>query len=102
MLVIDTNAGFQGGSAKARAQLSDAVNSTSIRFNLKAVDTTKVALARSMLVLPFRITKTKAARTDYTVSIDFGDFDRAVGDDATKQAFSVGIVAIHEFDHRNL
>jgi hypothetical protein len=36
-LVVDTSAGFKGGSAAARTQLLDAVNSTD-NFNLKSVD----------------------------------------------------------------
>jgi hypothetical protein len=98
--VIDTKAGFQGGSRKARDQLSAAVNSTDIRFNLKAVDTTKVASAEVDGGTAVVNNQTKATRTDYTVSIDFGDFKRAGGDDSAKEAYSVGFVAIHEFDHR--
>jgi RHS repeat-associated protein len=99
-LVIDTKAGFQGGSAKARDQLSAAVNSTDIRFNLKAVDTTKVAFAEVDGGSTIGGPGGKTIRTDYTVSIDFGDFKRAGGDDSAKEAYSVGLVAIHEFDHR--
>jgi RHS repeat-associated protein len=99
-LVIDTKAGFQGGSANARDQLSAAVNSTDIRFNLKSVDTTKVAFAEVDGGTTIGGPGGKTIRTDYTVSIDFGDFKRAGGDDSAKEAYSVGLVAIHEFDHR--
>jgi hypothetical protein len=98
-LVIDTKAGFKGGSAKARDQLSDAVSSTSIRFNLKSVDTTKVAFAE--VDAGTTISQNgKTIRTDYTVSLDFNDFKNVGGDDSAKESYSVGITAIHEFDHK--
>jgi RHS repeat-associated protein len=99
-LVIDTKAGFQGGSAKARDQLSAAVNSTDTRFNLKSVDTTKVAFAEADKGTTFQDGKGNTLRTDYTVSLDFHDFKNAAGDDSAKEAYSVGIAAIHEFDHK--
>jgi RHS repeat-associated protein len=99
-LVINTDAGFEGGSAKAREQLSAAVNSTDVRFNLKGVDSSSVAFAEVDGGSVVQNSQTKATRTDYTVSIDFDDFKRAGGDDSAKQAYSVGLVAIHEFDHK--
>ncbi len=99
-LVVNTEAGFEGGSAKARDQLSAAVNSTDVRFNLKAVDTTDVAFAQVDGGVTLQNYQTKVTRTDYTVSIDFDDFKRAGGDNSVKEAFSVGLVAIHEFDHK--
>jgi RHS repeat-associated protein len=98
-LVIDTNAGFQGGSAKARDQLSAAVNSSD-RFNLEAVNTTKVAFASVDRGTDISTVSGQKIRTDYTVSLDFNDFKNAGGDDLAKEAFSVGIAAIHEFDHK--
>ena len=44
--------------------------------------------------------KGSTIRTEYTVRLDFGDFKHATGDKAAKEAFSIGLVAIHEFDHR--
>lgn len=44
-LVIDTEAGFEGGSKSARKLLSDAVGSTEKRFNLTSVDSKDVAFA---------------------------------------------------------
>ncbi|HBB87171.1 MAG TPA: hypothetical protein DC047_06110 [Blastocatellia bacterium] len=99
-LVINTAAGFSGGSASAREQLSAAVDSTDIRFNLKAVDTLSVAFADVTDGGMAQNMQTKATRYDYTVSIDFDDFKRAGGSDSAKDAFSVGLVAIHEFDHK--
>ena len=97
-LVVDTSAGFKGGSAAARGQLLDAVNSTD-HFNLKSVDTTKVAFAEVDAGTTV-INATGQRRTDYTVQIDFGDFNRVRGDAEAKAAFSIGLVLIHEFDHK--
>ena len=99
-LAIDTTAGFQGGSAKARDQLSAAVNSTDIRFNLKSVDTTKVAFADVGKGTTIQDGKGNTLRTDYLVQLDFNDFKNAGGDPSAKEAFSVGIVTLHEFDHK--
>jgi hypothetical protein len=41
--------------------------------------------------------RVKKATPAETLRIDFGDFDRVGGD---KEAYSVGLVAIHEFDHK--
>jgi hypothetical protein len=98
-LVIDSAAGFKGGSASARNQLLDAVNSTNTRFNLKAVDTTKVAFGEVDAGTTIA-SGGKTIRTEYTVSLDFKDFDRAAGDKDAKEAFSIGIVTLHEFGHK--
>jgi hypothetical protein len=99
-LEINVNAGFSGGSAKAREQLLDAATSTTSRFNLESVSSTEVAFANVGPGQTIQDSKGKKIRTNYTVSIDFGDFKQISGDKQAKEAFSVGLVTIHEFDHR--
>ena len=98
-LVIDTKAGFQGGSGKARDQLSAAVNSAD-RFKLEAVDTTKVAFASVDAGTTVVSASGQTSYTEYIVKLDFRDFKNADGDASAKEAFSVGLAAIHEFDHK--
>jgi RHS repeat-associated protein len=95
-LVIHVQAGRSGGSDAYADQLLDATTSTDIRLNLKSVDSLKVSFAE---VSPGQYQR-KERRMDFTVNIDFGDFDRLQGDKSAKDAFSVGIVTIHEFDHK--
>lgn len=99
-LEINVNAGFSGGSARAREQLLDAATSTTARFNLESVSTTEVAFANVDSGHTIIDGKGNKVRTDYKVSIDFGDFKQVIGDKQAKEAFSVGLVTIHEFDHR--
>ena len=96
-LVINVKAGFEGGSAKARAQLLEAVNSKD-HYNLKAVDTTAVMFAE-VEKHGTKFIDDDGARTDYVVSIDFKDFESLEGDSEAKEAFSVGLAAMHEFAH---
>ncbi|MCI0563542.1 MAG: RHS repeat-associated core domain-containing protein [Nitrososphaera sp.] len=98
-LVVDAKAGFEKGSAAARTQLLAAVDSTDTRFNLKSVDNLQVAFASVDAGTTVQ-QGGKTMRTEYTVSLDFGDFNRASGDNEAKAAFSIGLVALHEFAHK--
>jgi len=98
-LRVDPNAGFKGGSAAARTQLMDAINSKD-HFNLQSVDSTRVAFAEVDAGATVVNAQTGQKRTDYTVQIDFGDFNRIRGDNEAKDAFSIGLVLIHELDHK--
>jgi hypothetical protein len=80
--------------------LLDAVNSTDTRFNLQSVDTTKVAFADVDEGTVHTDSSEKRTRTDYNVRVDFGDFQRVGGDNEAKETFSIGLVLIHEFDHK--
>lgn len=99
-LTINEQAGRSGGSNLAARDLLKAVTSTDVRFNLVSVDTTAVAFAEVDAGTTPIGAGNKITRTDYKVRIDFGDFDRASGDKEAKEAFSVGLTAIHEFDHK--
>lgn len=101
-LVIDTKAGFEGGSKTARQLLSDAVNSTDKRFNLTPVDSKDVAFAH---VDAGTITQdaqgNKVGPTVFKVDLDFKDFNqfRASDKDAVA-AFSIGIATFHKIAHK--
>ncbi|QQS33240.1 MAG: RHS repeat-associated core domain-containing protein [Acidobacteriota bacterium] len=101
-LVIDTKAGFEGGSKSARQLLSDAVNSTEKRFNLTSVDDKKVAFAEvDAGTINYDGSGKKVGPTVFKVSIDFKDFNqfRASDKDAVA-AFSIGIAVFHEVAHK--
>ncbi len=99
-LVIDTAKGFKKGSATARKELLAAATSTTKIFNLKATNgSSSVAFAQNVGIAT-STDRTTGVKTDtYDVNIDFDDFKQLKGDKAAKQAFSIGITIIHEFEH---
>ena len=101
-LIIDTAAGFKGGSARARNELLTAATSTSKIFNLRAVSGTEaqqVAFADNRATM-VSTDDASGNRTDtYETRIDFGDFKQLKGDKDAKKAFTVGIALLHEFEH---
>jgi RHS repeat-associated protein len=106
-LVIDRDAGIQKdaegkrlGSALARANLTDAVEATNKVFNLEhANGSSDVGFADTQLTSTLTNAKTNQTTYNYQVRIDFKDFGNASGDREAREANSVGIVALHEFDH---
>ena len=103
-LTIDTKAGFKGGSATARRELLAAVDSSSKIFNLRAVtgaEAKEVGFADNQKTGTNTISDSKGNRTAdvYETRIDFADFKQLQGDGDAKKAFSIGLVAIHEFEH---
>jgi RHS repeat-associated protein len=100
-LVIDAAAGFKGGSAAARTLLSDAVNTTDIRFNLTSVDTKSVAFAQvDAGTLKVDGTGKRVGQTEFDVRLDFKDYNQLQGDKEAIAAFSIGLGALHEIAHK--
>jgi len=98
-LVIDTSAGFKGGSAEARKQLSDAVGATDKIFDLVHSNTDpNVLFAETKGTLSSVDGQGKRIET-YEVKIDFDDFKHVSGDKSAIESYSIGIAALHEFDH---
>jgi RHS repeat-associated protein len=88
------------GSADMRANLTDAVESGDI-FNLVATNSSdNVAFAENELVLTTRNAQTNVTTRTYEVRIDFDDFRNLEGDEQAKGAFTIGIAAMHEIDHK--
>lgn len=99
-LVVDTASGFKKGSATARTELLAAATSTSKIFNLKATnDSASVAFAQNVGTGVTKDGSGAIIQETYDVNIDFNDFKQLKGDKAAKQAFSIGIALIHEFEH---
>jgi hypothetical protein len=98
-LVIDVKAGFEKGSDAARTQLLAAVDSTDIRFNLRSVDNLMVAFASVDAGTTIGVGG-RTVRTDYTVNLDFGDFNRVSGDAEAKAAYTISFATLHEFAHK--
>jgi hypothetical protein len=101
-LVIDTKAGFEGGSKSARKQLLDAVTTTDKRFNLVSVDSTDVAFAQvDAGTINMDSSGKKVGPTVFNVQIDFKDFNRfKASDKEAIAAFSVAIAVFHEIAHK--
>jgi RHS repeat-associated protein len=99
ILVINTDAGYQGGSETARTELLEAAQSRDFIFDLQAVDGTDETGA-------VRFAETGMPKPNWsrgglvmTVKIDFGDFDELRGDEDALEANSVGFVVMHEIEH---
>ena len=100
-LKINVEAGYEGGSEAARTQLLDASTSREKRFNLVSVDSRDVGFAHVDAGTTYQDGKGhQTGPTVYQVSIDFNDYKQLNGDKEAKEAFSVGINVLHEFDHK--
>jgi RHS repeat-associated protein len=105
-LVIDRNAGIGKdangkflGSADARANLTDAIETKDI-FNLEhANGSNQVAFADNELTQTTTNAQTHKTFLTYRVRIDFSDFNHTAGDREAQEANSIGLVVLHEFDH---
>jgi len=105
-LVIDRNAGIARdadgnrlGSADARANLTDAIETKDV-FNLEhANGSNQVAFADNELTQVTSNAQTKETFRTYRVRIDFSDFTHTTGDREAIAANSIGLVVLHEFDH---
>jgi RHS repeat-associated protein len=105
-LVIDKSAGISKdangkflGSADARANLTDAIETKDV-FNLEhANGSRQVAFADNQLTQTTTNAQTNQTFRTYRVRIDFNDFNHARGDREAIEANSIGLVALHEFDH---
>lgn len=96
-LVVNVEAGREGGSDKAAKQLIDAINSGDT-FKLTAVDGTDVT--KEVRFSDNQLTGARGDGTNiYTTRIDFGDFKALEGDSDVLESFSVGLIALHEFSH---
>jgi hypothetical protein len=103
LLAIASGAKSDGGSAKARTLLNEAINSA-WEFVLVGVNTPDVAFAEHAPQLKPAIVRPDGSRvsggTYGQVRIDFADFNNAVFEnDAARQTFSLGITILHEFVH---
>jgi RHS repeat-associated protein len=101
-LVINVKAGYIGGSEAYRTQLLDASTTKESRFELSSVSSDKVAFAHTdegHTTIDANGKRTSAAVV-YKLQIDFGDFKQLSGDKEAIEAFSVGIVTLHEIDHK--
>jgi hypothetical protein len=98
LLVIDTAAGFtSGGSASARTQLSDAVASAKVFDLVHSNNDSNVLFAQTQGVVSL---DPQGKKTEsFEIKIDFNDFKRVSGDMSAIASYSIGIAAIHEFDH---
>jgi RHS repeat-associated protein len=107
-LVIDRDAGIAKdadgkrlGSADARANLTDAIEAKDKIFNLEhANGSNQVAFADNDLALASTNTQTHQTTRTYTVRIDFNDFGHVSGDQQAIDSYSIGLVVLHEFDHK--
>jgi RHS repeat-associated protein len=105
-LVIDRNAGIARdadgnrlGSALARANLTDAIETKDV-FNLEhANGSSQVAFADNELSVVTTNAQTKETVRTYRVRIDFSDLSHTSGDREGQEANSIGLVVLHEFDH---
>ncbi|HEX7723717.1 MAG TPA: hypothetical protein VF397_16265 [Pyrinomonadaceae bacterium] len=105
-LVIDRDSGIAKdangkflGSADARANLTDAIETKDV-FNLEhANGSSKVAFADNELSQTTQIGQSKEIIHTYRVRIDFSDFNHQSGDREAREANSIGLVLLHEFDH---
>jgi RHS repeat-associated protein len=102
-LVVDTKAGFEGGSKSARTQLLDAVTTTEKRFNLESVNSTDVAFAQvDAGAITTDSSGKKIGPTVFNVQIDFKDFNQFKGGSSSEAiaAFTVAIAVFHEIAHK--
>jgi hypothetical protein len=87
------------GSADARANLTDAIETKDV-FNLEhANGSNQVAFADNELTQTTTNAQTKETFRTYRVRIDFSDFNHTTGDREAQEANSIGLVVFHEFDH---
>jgi hypothetical protein len=106
-LVIDRDAGIARdangnrlGSADARANLTDAIETRDI-FNFESANgSDQVAFADNELTLTSTNAQTNVTTRTYRVRIDFTDFRHVTGDPEAIAANSIGLVAFHEIDHK--
>jgi hypothetical protein len=97
-LVIDTSAGFNGGSAAARTQLSDAVATNNVFDLVHSNGDPNLLFANSRGTSVTTDAQGKRTET-FEVKIDFNDFKNISGDKSAIASFSIGLVALHEIDH---
>jgi RHS repeat-associated protein len=107
-LTIDRDAGIamgadgqRQGSADARANLTDAIETKSKVFNLEhANGSSDVAFGSNDLDTVSTNAQTKQTTYIFKVKIDFNDFKNVSGDREAIDAFSIGILVLHEIDHQ--
>jgi RHS repeat-associated protein len=99
ILVINSEAGHEGGSETAREELRAAQESTSI-FDLVSVDgTERTASVRfSQTGFPKAYDRTRGGLV-FDVEIDFGDFSELRGYKDAVEANSIGLAVLHEIEH---
>ena len=87
----------RGGSQTARDLLRKALNGTRVLILEDATDRQDVVFSQ---VIPARLKhQSSEAPETFVVLIDFGDFERLLGDEAALRAFDVGWAFLHEVDH---
>ncbi len=102
LLSVASGARSNGGSARARTLLNEAINSN-WEFVLVGVNTPDVAFAEHAPVPGSPRYTASGARQSHLIGqvrIDFADFNNAVFEnESAKQSFSLGITILHEFVH---
>jgi len=106
-LYVDRKAGFEGGSEKARKQLLDAIDSSTV-FRLTGVNKAN-ASATGFSETRDTVAFAKIQNTPgigpggvktYRIFIDFEDIDNVTGDKEALESMSIGMQVFHEFTHK--
>jgi RHS repeat-associated protein len=104
-LKVDKSAGFdakvegRNTSGTARTELLAAAESTTRTISIVAVDSTEVRFGSHPNKFTTTTQKDGTVVESHTVNIDFNDFKNLQGDADVLESFSVGLAALHEFEH---
>ena len=103
VLTYDHNEKASGGSEKLRRAITGAIDDQKNVFRLNDVTgSTSINFQNTDSGTTFQNGQGGITRTEYEISIDFGDYQNAAlySDNSALEAFSVGDGLFHEIDHK--